>query len=45
MAEHKMSQYRSLRDSYTMNPEIAALWPDVSGNSINGLDEATASRP
>lgn len=24
---------------YTPNPEQMALWPDVSGNTINGLDE------
>jgi ferredoxin len=41
MAGHK----KSLRDEYTLNPEIAALWPDVSGNSINGLDQADPARP
>ena len=27
------------------NPEIAALWPDISGNEINGLGEVDAGRP
>ena len=27
------------------NPEIAALWPDISGNEINGFGDVNAARP
>ena len=27
------------------NPDIAALWPDISGNEINGFGDANAGRP
>ena len=33
------------RSGFTPNPAQMALWPDVSGNAINGLGEAEVDRP
>lgn len=33
------------RHDYTPDPEQMALWPEISGNTVNGLDEPVRRRP
>ncbi len=33
------------QESWLPSPEQQAVWPDISGNTINGLDEATSGPP
>ena len=35
----------SPQDNYVPNPDVMKLWPDISGNTINGLGESEAGRP
>ena len=35
----------AVQKAYTPNQEIIDLWPDISGNEINGLGESEAGRP
>lgn len=36
---------KNLRAEYVPNPEIQALWPDISGNEVNGLGDAEWHQP
>ena len=36
---------RQDRDRFTPDPDQMALWPEISGNSINGVGETTTRRP
>ena len=35
----------AVQKAYQQNPEITALWPETSGNEINGLGEMESGRP
>ncbi len=39
------SNGRNAHADYEPNPEVLKLWPDISGNSINGLDETEPGQP
>ena len=39
------SRYKDLKNRYQPNPEVLKLWPDISGNEINGLGEQKKIRP
>lgn len=40
-----MNQPKKAKEKFTPNPEQVALWPEVSGNSINGVGEDKVRQP
>ena len=40
-----MKRKRRARADFVPNPEQSALWPEISGNAINGLGETEVRRP
>ena len=35
----------AVQEAYTPNEEIIDLWPDITGNEVNGLGETEPGRP
>jgi epoxyqueuosine reductase len=40
-----MTRTNATKETWAPNPEVMDLWPDVSGNAINGIGETEKSRP
>jgi epoxyqueuosine reductase len=40
-----MTKTNAAKATWAPNPEVMDLWPDVSGNAINGIGETEKSRP
>ena len=40
-----MTKTNATKETWAPNPEVMDLWPDVSGNAINGIGETKQSRP
>ncbi len=40
-----MTKTNATKETWAPNPEVMDLWPDVSGNAINGIGETEQRRP